>query len=59
MRITELCVHEPIGLLRIRTESALEGHCFGIEPGMGREIVDKYGHALIDQDPIDRERLWL
>jgi len=52
-------IHQPIGLLRIQTDTELEGWCFGVGPDDGQKIQQKLAGVLIDQNPIDRERLWL
>jgi len=59
MKITSILIHQPIGLLRIRTDAEHEGWCFGVEPAEGELIQRLYASALIGQNPIDRERLWL
>ena len=59
MKITNILIHQPVGLLRIQTDAEHEGWCFGVEPADGELIQRLYASALIDQNPIDRERLWL
>ena len=59
MQITNVLIHQPVGLLRIQTDTELEGWCFGVSPDDGKRIQQKLAGAVIDQNPIDRERLWL
>ena len=59
MHITQILIHQPIGLLRLQTDTDLEGWCFGVGSDEGRMIQEAYAGAVIGQNPIDRERLWL
>ena len=59
MQIINVLIHQPIGLLRIQTDTELEGWCFGVGPDDGQKIQQELAGVLIDQNPIDRERLWL
>ena len=58
MKITDLIIHQPIGLLRILTDGDLEGHCLGVDAQVAHQIQTTCKSLLIDQDPMDREHLW-
>jgi L-alanine-DL-glutamate epimerase-like enolase superfamily enzyme len=58
MKITDLIIHQPIGLLRIQTDGGLEGHCLGVDTQVAHQIQTSCKSLLIDQDPMDRENLW-
>ena len=55
MRITDILVHQPLGLVRIRTDAGIEGLCDGASEEAARVIPDIYGPVLIGRDPLDRE----
>ena len=59
MQITNVLIHQPVGLLRIQTDTELEGWCLGVGTDDGQKIQQRFAGAVIDQNPIDRERLWL
>ena len=58
MKITDLQIHLPAGLLRIRTDSDVEGWCLGVGGEAARTIKSQYSEVLVGADPLDRERLW-
>ena len=56
MMISGIVLHRPAGLLRILTDTELEGHCTGVcaaEPDLERTAS-----FLIGSNPVDRERTW-
>ena len=58
MRITDILVHQPLGLVRIQTDAGIEGLCDGASEEAARVIPDTYGPVLIGRDPLDREWIW-
>ena len=58
MKITEIKVHQPAGLLRILTDTDLEGWCPGVDEQIAHSIQTSCRDALVGQDPLQRERLW-
>ncbi len=58
MKITDIVINQPIGLLRIQTDSELEGHCLGVDARVIPHILDSCKSELVGQDPLDRERMW-
>ena len=58
MKITDIKIHQPVGLLRILTDSEVEGWCLGVSEDIARKIQSTYRETLINQDAINRERLW-
>ena len=58
MQITDIRIHQPIGLLRILTDDGLEGWCLGVGPDVARHIQAAYRDVLVGQDALDRERHW-
>ena len=58
MKITGIRIHQPAGLLRLCTDSELEGWCMGLTPDISRRLVEQMAPVIIDQNPLDRERLW-
>ena len=58
MKITDLRFHQPAGLLRIVTDSELEGWCFGVGADTAHAIEAAFREVLVGADPLDRERLW-
>ena len=58
MEITDIKIHQPVGLLRILTDTELEGWCMGVGEDTARQIQSAYRNVLIGQDPLVRERLW-
>ena len=58
MRITDILVHEPLGLVRIQTDAGIEGLCDGASEEAARVIPAIYGPVLIGRDPLDREWIW-
>ena len=58
MKITEIKIHQPAGLLRILTDDGIEGHCLGVGPDIARQIQGPCREALVGENPIERERLW-
>ena len=59
MIISRVIVHQPAGLLRILTDAGLEGQCTGVAPTIAGPDVAEAASILINENPIDRERLWL
>lgn len=57
--ITDLCIHDPVGLLRIQTDSSLEGWSLGIPVDEGGSFLENHADLLVDRNPLDRERIWL
>ena len=58
MHITTIQIHQPAGLLRIRTDGDMEGWCPGVPAASSQEIAQRYADVLIGEDPINRERIW-
>ena len=58
MKITDIRIHLPIGLLRIGTDEGIEGCCLGLDENTARHIQSAYRDYLIGQDPFDRQRIW-
>lgn len=58
MQITEVTVHLPLGLLRIRTDDGIEGLANGCGEECARFVRDVYGPELVGRDPLDREEIW-
>ena len=58
MQITDIKIHQPVGLLRIVTDTDLEGWCLGVDPQVASHIQSSCRDALVGQDPMERERLW-
>lgn len=56
MRITRIILQKPAGLLRIVTDSELEGHCTGVTV-FGSDL-ERVAPILLGSDPVDRERIW-
>jgi len=58
MKITDVKIHQPVGLLRILTDADIEGWCLGVGEDTGRQVQAHCCEALVGSDPLDRERLW-
>lgn len=58
MKITDVKIHQPVGLLRILTDADVEGWCLGVSADIARQIQTHCREALVGSDPLDRERLW-
>ena len=58
MKITDIRIHQPIGLLRIGTDEGIEGCCLGVDENTARHIQSSYRDFLIGQDPFDRQAIW-
>ena len=58
MHITDIQIHQPCGLLRLRTDTELEGWCLGVDEDSAARIQKSCRDALIGSDPMERERLW-
>ena len=58
MRITAIEIHQPCGLLRLRTDTQLEGWCLGVDADSAAVIQRACRQTLIGADPMERERLW-
>ena len=56
MKITRILLHQPAGLLRLLTDTGLEGHCTGVAASASN--VDRVASILLDTNPVDRERTW-
>lgn len=59
MIISRIVVHRPAGLLRILTDTGLEGRCTGVAATIAEADVAEAASILINANPIDRERIWL
>lgn len=58
MHIIDIQIHQPCGLLRLRTDTELEGWCLGVSEESAVSIQKFCRDALIGADPMERERLW-
>lgn len=58
MKITDVVLHQPIGLLRIQTDGDAEGLCLGVDGQVASHIINGCKPDLVGQDPMDRERMW-
>ena len=58
MKITDIKIHLPVGLLRLTTDGDAEGWCLGVSADVARQIQTHYRDVLIGADPHDRELLW-
>jgi L-alanine-DL-glutamate epimerase-like enolase superfamily enzyme len=58
MVITEVKIHQPVGLLRLITNTDLEGWCLGVDLSAAQQIQGLYRELLVGESPIERERLW-
>ena len=58
MKITDVKIHLPVGLLRLMTDGDEEGWCLGVSEEAARRIQTHYRDALVGADPHDRELLW-
>ncbi len=56
MKISQIILHQPVGLLRLLTGTGQEGQCTGV----ASSVSGLYGVAsiLLDSNPLDRERTW-
>ena len=59
MIISRIVVHQPAGLLRILTDAGVEGRCTGVAVPVAEADVAAATAILINENPIDRERIWL
>ena len=59
MIISRIVVHQPAGLLRILTDTGLEGQCSGVAATVAGADMAEAASILIDANPVDRERIWL
>jgi L-alanine-DL-glutamate epimerase-like enolase superfamily enzyme len=57
-RIRQVEIHLPVGLLRLRTSSGIEGNYLGLSQG-GAEALLRQAHVLRLNNPIVRERIWV
>jgi L-alanine-DL-glutamate epimerase-like enolase superfamily enzyme len=48
-----------VGLLRIQTDSPLEGWSLGIPLEVARSFLKEHADLLVGQNPLNRERIWL
>jgi L-alanine-DL-glutamate epimerase-like enolase superfamily enzyme len=58
MIITEVKIHQPVGLLRLITNTDLEGWCLGVDLSAAQQIQGLYRELLVGENPVERERLW-
>ena len=58
MRITDVHIHQPCGLLRLRTDTELEGWCPGVDESSAGHILRSCRDTVVGADPMERERLW-
>ncbi|MFA6108451.1 MAG: enolase C-terminal domain-like protein [Candidatus Latescibacterota bacterium] len=58
MQITDIKVHQPVGLLRLLTDTELEGWCLGVSAEVAGHIQSSCREVLVGRDPLDRERHW-
>ena len=56
MIISQIVLHQPIGVLRLRTDTGAEGHCTGVVTPVSD--LDTVSSVLLNSNPLDRERLW-
>ncbi len=57
-QITDIKIHAPAGLLRVVTNTGLEGWSLGVAEDSARLIQSQYRTALLGRDPLLRERIW-
>ena len=57
MKISKIVLHHSAGLLRLLTDTGLEGHCTGVSATASD--VERVASILEHSDPMDRERSWL
>ena len=58
VHITDIQIHQPCGLLRLLTDTELEGWCLGVDTESAMRIQQSCRTVLIGADPLERERLW-
>jgi L-alanine-DL-glutamate epimerase-like enolase superfamily enzyme len=58
MVITGIKVHQPVGLLRLITDTDHEGWCLGVDLNAAQQIQVLYRELLVGESPVERERLW-
>ena len=58
MKITDIKVHLPLGLLRIQTDAGIEGLSDGCGETCAEFIQQVYRPELLGQDPYHREVIW-
>jgi L-alanine-DL-glutamate epimerase-like enolase superfamily enzyme len=58
MKITDVVINQPIGLLRIQTDGDVEGHCLGVDAQSAHHILSACKPLLVGQEAMDRERMW-
>ena len=58
MKITDIKVHLPLGLLRIQTDAGIEGLSDGCGATCAEFIQQVYRPELLGQDPFYREVIW-
>lgn len=56
MTISQIVLHQPVGLLRLRTDTGIEGHCTGVVTSVSD--LDSVSSILLNSNPLDRERHW-
>lgn len=58
MIISRIIAHQPAGLLRLLTDTGLEGHCTGVAAPVAETDVAAAASILMDANPVNRERIW-
>jgi L-alanine-DL-glutamate epimerase-like enolase superfamily enzyme len=58
MFITDIVIHQPLGLLRLITDADIEGWCPGVDRSAAQQIQGLYRELLVGESPVERERLW-
>ena len=58
VEIVDVKLHQPIGLLRLVTDTGIEGHCLGIRSDEGPMIVEHLKELVIGESPHFREKIW-
>lgn len=58
IKITDIKIHQPVGLLRLIADTDLEGWCLGVDLGAAQQIQGLYRDLLVGESPVERERLW-
>jgi L-alanine-DL-glutamate epimerase-like enolase superfamily enzyme len=58
IKITDIVIHQPVGLLRLITDADIEGWCLGVDLSAAQQIQRLYRELLVGESPVERERLW-
>ncbi len=56
MKVSQIILHRPAGLLRVLTDAGPEGHCTGVTAS--ESDLDGVASILVNSDPVGRERIW-